>query len=64
VTRLEQAIARLERAVAQLDAALPVAGGREPRAADEAGRMQLVGAIAARVDAALARIGQVIGDED
>jgi hypothetical protein len=62
VTALEQAVDRLERAVARLAAAL-LDRRHQPPAADDAPRAERVAGIAARVDAALARIGEVIGDE-
>lgn len=72
MTRLEEALGRLERAVARLEAARGIARGEgEPpdarrSAASEAENLRLheiAGEIAARVDSALARAGQVLGEE-
>jgi HAMP domain-containing protein len=60
MTRLEEALERLERAVARLEAAAQrvAAGEAENRRLREA-----AGEIAARVDAALDRVGRVLEDE-
>jgi hypothetical protein len=69
MNELEEAIARLERAVARLEAAPAPAenrGGADPPAGYEPNgerRRELTAAIVARVDAALDRIGQVLGSE-
>jgi hypothetical protein len=70
MNELEEAIARLARAVARLEAA-PILTedrvGAHPQAAAEGElgrRREVAAAIVARVDAALDRIGQVLGSED
>jgi hypothetical protein len=65
MSEFEEALARLERAVARLEA---VTSGKswEPRWSgareiDDAEFREIAGEIAARVDAALARIGRILG---
>ena len=71
--RLEEAIERLERAVARLetargmrgrDVALPEARVLAEREAENQRLKEIAGRVAARVDNALARIGQVLGGGD
>jgi hypothetical protein len=66
---LDDALAQLERAVARLEAA-PLGGGGEAaarlaaeRAAEEEQRAATAAEIIARVDAALAKLGQVLEGE-
>ncbi|HZT87840.1 MAG TPA: hypothetical protein VFA12_07710 [Stellaceae bacterium] len=66
MSELEEALARLEQAVARLEAAAvelpePTAAAEIDREAEEE-RRRLTAAIVAHVDAALARIGQVLGE--
>jgi RNA polymerase-binding transcription factor DksA len=72
VAELEEALARLERAVTRLETALrqaeaqyeaSAAGGDADRPDDEQMR-ELTAEIVARVDAALEKIGRVLGNED
>jgi hypothetical protein len=66
MSELEEAIARLERAVARLEAARapdPQLRSDPERAADGEKQREMTAAIVARVDAALERIGQVLGGE-
>ncbi len=58
MNELDEAVARLEHAVNRLEAASQRAGGT----ADEE-MMALAAAIAARVDAALAKLDQLLGSE-
>ena len=60
MSELDEAIADLERAVARLEAAAPSpAEGR----AGQSGVQQIAAALALRVDAALARIGRLLGED-
>ena len=70
VGELDEAVARLERAVARLEAAQRASTERPPPAAAAAAHeaadarvRALAATIAARVDAALDRIGQVLARE-
>ena len=60
MSELDEAIARLEAAVARLDAAADPA----KRAAEEERVTNLAAAIAGRIDAALARLAQLLERED
>ena len=59
MSELAEAIARLERAVARLEAA----AAREPRRGDEQ-QVAAAAAITGRLDAALAKLGQLLEREE
>jgi hypothetical protein len=60
MSELDDAIARLEEAVARLDAA----SGLSKRAVEDERLAAVAAAIAGRIDAALARLGQLLERED
>ena len=60
MSELDDAIARLEEAVARLDAA----SGLSKRAVEDERLAAVAAAIAGRLDAALARLGQLLERED
>ena len=59
MSEFSDAIARLERAVARLEAA----AAREPRGEEDAQLAAATAAIADRLDAALAKLGQLLEQE-
>jgi len=60
VSEFDEAIAQLERAVARLEAAC----NPEARAAEDARKAAVVASVAKRVDAALAKLGQLLEREN
>jgi hypothetical protein len=60
MSELDDAIARLERAVARLEAAADPAR----RAAEDGRAADVAAAVAGRIDAALAKLGQLLEQED
>ena len=60
MSALDDAIARLERAVARLEAAADPA----KRAAEDERAANVAAAVAGRIDAALAKLGQLIEQEE
>jgi hypothetical protein len=66
MSTLEDAIERLKRAVARLELAaeahVPILGPPDGCQADNPQLKAVAGEMAARVDAALARIGQILGE--
>ncbi len=60
MSELDDAIARLERAIARLEAA-----SRRPRQPPEDARVaEIAASVAGRIDAALARLGQLLEREE
>jgi hypothetical protein len=63
MTRLGEALDRLERAMARLEAVCAEIRGRQAGESGDAERRRATAEIAARVDGAITRIGQVLGGE-